>query len=99
MKHEMLIMLANAVDQQGLFEVANVIDEILYKIAGDENIDYMATQNMRQISEYASKTVGMLEEAEKSGHRLDDWLEDKISKVSDDMSEIYNYIEHGDCFG
>ncbi len=58
----------------------------------DDEGDYMAEQNMRVVVEQSVRVLKMLKEEE----HLDDWLEDKISKLTDDMDEVYKYLAHGD---
>lgn len=56
--------------------------------------DYMARSNMSQIEDQSDELERFLEWAEENGERLEDWFEDKVSSVSDDMEELYNYVKH-----
>lgn len=60
----------------------------------DHSGDYMARSNMSQIEDQADELEYFLNWAEENGERLEDWFEDKVSSVSDDMEELYNYIKH-----
>jgi hypothetical protein len=65
------------------------------KTEDHEDIDYMSHQNTRAILEQAIFIAKTVSEHFRDGHKMDDWLEDKISKVADDMDEIYKYLKHG----
>jgi len=67
----------------------------LQKIA-HEHEDYMAVQNMKKVLEQAEDVCHVLSELKDDGKRLDDWLEDKISKLCDDMDEVFSYLMYGD---
>ncbi len=58
----------------------------------DEEGDYMAEQNIRTVVEQSVRVLKLLKEEE----HLDDWLEDKISKLTEDMDDVYKYLVHGD---
>jgi hypothetical protein len=60
-----------------------------------EDEDYMSHQNATAILEQAIFIAKTISEHTGEGHKLDDWLEDKISKVADDMDEIFKYLKHG----
>ncbi len=57
-----------------------------------EDGDYMAAQNMRTVVEQSVRVLKLLKDEE----HLDDWLEDKISKLTEDMDDVYKYLVHGD---
>lgn len=63
--------------------------------AAEHNEDYMSHQNSTAILEQAIFVAQAIAEHSKDGHKIDDWLEDKISKVADDMDEIFQYLKHG----
>lgn len=60
-----------------------------------EDVDYMARQNTVTILEQAIFIAKEVSERVKSGDRMDDWLEDKISKAADDIDEIFKYLKNG----
>lgn len=62
---------------------------------GSIDSDYMSHQNVHAILEQATFIAKAVSEHVDSGHHMDDWLEDKISKVADDMDEIYKYLKYG----
>lgn len=64
--------------------------------AAFETTDYMSNQNMTKVCDQADELKNVLEEMIYDGIRLDDWLEDKISKIADDMDEVYNYLIYGE---
>ena len=52
--------------------------------------DYMSLQNLSAIHAKAFELKKILEHEE----QLEDWVEDKISSVADDMDELHNYFLH-----
>jgi hypothetical protein len=67
----------------------------LVKNSSDE-VDYMAVQNMNKVCDQAEEIKHVLGELVHNGVKLEDWLEDKMSKISDDMEEVYSYLIYGD---
>jgi hypothetical protein len=57
--------------------------------------DYMSHQNSVAILEQAIFVAKAIEAHTRDGHRMEDWLEDKISKIADDMDEVYKYLRNG----
>lgn len=62
--------------------------------AHDKESDYMSLANISQIEEQVDSLLDHLEKADEDGERLEDWVEDKVSTISDDVEELYNYFEH-----
>lgn len=60
-----------------------------------ESKDYMASQNIKrahaQLMEMEQKLVELVEKDQ----RLPDWFEDKLSKIADDVEELYNFFKSG----
>jgi hypothetical protein len=52
----------------------------------------MSIGNLEKVHEYSSKLLQMIPK----GAHLDDWVEDKISSMSDDISEVYHYLDSYD---
>ncbi len=61
-------------------------------VRADYNGDYMATQNISNILQKISDVKLKSDELDAKEYKYPDWLEDKISKVADDVEEIHSYL-------
>ena len=65
------------------------------ELNSDDDTDYMAHQNATTVLEQSEFIAEHIGEMVESGHRLEDWLEDKLSKIADDVDEVYKYLKNG----
>lgn len=63
--------------------------------AENEKEDYMSTQNISAIYDKARDLEDVVHEMRGKGERLDDWIEDKLSRMADDISEVHDCLIHG----
>lgn len=57
-----------------------------------ERDDYMVFQNIRKIQNQSMQLTSLMKGLQNNNYRFDDWFEDKVSSVADDMDEIFSYI-------
>lgn len=59
------------------------------KTAGHQEASEMSLRNLHKVQEYSSKLLKMI----RATDELPGWVEDKVSAMSDDVSEVYHYLE------
>lgn len=59
------------------------------KTAANQEASEMSLKNLHKIKEYSSKLLKMI----KASEELPGWVEDKVSAMSDDVSEVYHYLK------
>lgn len=106
---EKIIKLADKLDQKGMQDDANTMDEVLHLLQqyeaeheeskGDDQPSYMAKPQLAQIAKSALDCYHLVEE----GERLDDWMETYISQAELMISQVAKKImyhkgmlQHGD---
>lgn len=62
------------------------------KINANHDGDYMVKQNLTNVVNKMSEVKLKADELDNLNFKYPDWLEDKISKLSDDVEEVHSYM-------
>lgn len=72
-------------------KLLQLIKEECDTLKEDKDGNYMSIQNLKMISASAQSVLSKISE----GEQLDDWVEDKISKMAESMRHLRDYFEFG----
>lgn len=86
-----LVTIANRLDEKGMTKEADMIDKIAREVLeGDSS--YMSVSGMRQVADQAAELAEMFSQLD--NFKIEDWVENKIATIEDDLSEVYEYFKY-----
>jgi hypothetical protein len=56
--------------------------------------DYMAAPSVERMLQQGQHVLQYLHQAEQSGHRLEDWVESKLTTMATDMNDVFGYVTY-----
>ena len=56
--------------------------------------DYMAAPSIERLLQQGQHVLQYLRQSEQSGHRLEDWVESKLTTMASDMNDIFGYVTY-----
>lgn len=59
-------------------------------------MDYMALPSVLEMQAQSEDVVAFLENAQREGRPLEDWVESKITSMSKDMDDVHGYVVYGE---
>lgn len=58
--------------------------------------DYMALPSARRMRAQSEAVVAWLEKAQAAGRPLEDWLESKLTRATNDLDDVHNFVVYSD---
>ncbi len=58
--------------------------------------DYMALPSARRMRAQADAVVAWLEKAQAAQRPLEDWLESKLTRATNDLDDVHNFVVYSD---
>lgn len=54
----------------------------------------MAAPSVERMLQQGQHVLAYLRQSEQSGHRLEDWVESKLTSMASDMDDVFGYITY-----